>query len=176
RMAVLVDDLVDFARGRMGGGLDLQLRREAQLPQVFEQVISELQALYPHRRIRATIQPDISLVCDAGRMGQLLSNLLKNALDHGTAGQSVDVSACADDESFELVVSNAGAEIAPDVMRQLFQPFWRAAPREGAGGLGLGLFIVAEIAKSHGGHVSVASAAGRTSFKFRMNLASALQA
>jgi signal transduction histidine kinase len=125
--------------------------------------------VYPHRQIRAAVKPDISLVCDAGRMGQMLSNLLKNALHHGTPGQPVDVAAGVDDESFELVVSNFGADIAPDVMRQLFKPFWRAERRDG-GGLGLGLFIVAEIAKSHGADVSVVSAEGRTSFKFKMML------
>jgi signal transduction histidine kinase len=103
-------------------------------------------------------------------MGQMLSNLLKNALDHGEAGQPVEVAAGADDESFKLVVSNSGDAIAPDVMSQFFKPFWRAAPREGGGGLGLGLFIVAEIAKSHGGNVSVVSAEGQTSFEFKMNL------
>jgi signal transduction histidine kinase len=172
RMAALVDDLVDFARGRMGGGLALQLRRETELHRVFDQVVSELQAMYPHREIHAALEPGIALVCDAGRMGQMLSNLLKNALDHGAASVPVRVRAAASDESFELAVSNGGDNIPSHVMSQFFKPFWRAVPQHGGGGLGLGLFIVAEIAESHGGNVSVVSAGGETTFTFRMGLES----
>ena len=168
RMSALVDDVVDFARGRMGGGIALALRREDHLDVVFEQVIEELRGIYPERKLVTTIQKNLRLLCDAGRLAQMLSNLLKNALVHGSADYPIRVAAHSVEGTFYLMVTNQGEELTPRVSAQLFKPFWRAATEQPRDGLGLGLFIVSEIARSHGGEIDVLSAGSTTSFRFTM--------
>jgi signal transduction histidine kinase len=167
RMAALVDDVLDFTRGRMGSGIPMNLRETA-LDSYLEQVIDELRGLYPARVIAATITPGLQLRCDPERIAQLLSNLLKNALVHGADHTPVEVSACIDDGDFALSVTNQGHELPPDVSGQLFKPYWRASSRSGSEGLGLGLYIVDQIARAHGGTIHVESRAGTTRFVFRL--------
>lgn len=168
RMSALVDDVVDFTRGRMGGGIALALRREDRMDLVFEQVIEELRGVYPERQLVTNIQSDLGLLCDAGRMAQMLSNLLKNALVHGSADHPIRVAAHSVDGVFYLMVTNHGPELTKRVTAQLFKPFWRAATEQPRDGLGLGLFIVAEIARSHGGTIDVLSAGAMTTFRFTL--------
>jgi signal transduction histidine kinase len=168
RMSTLVDDVVDFARGRMGGGIALAMRHDSTLAATFGQVIDELRGLHPERRIEAAIQPGIGLHCDAGRLGQLLSNLVKNAIVHGCAEAPVSVSVTAQDGRFAIVVANRGAALAPELVAQLFKPFWRAPSSSRHEGLGLGLYIVSEIARSHGGTMDVGHADGNVRFTFSM--------
>jgi signal transduction histidine kinase len=170
RIATLVDDVVDFARGRMGGGIMLELRHEAALHETFEQVVEELRGLHPEQRIEARIEPGLALACDAARLAQLLSNLLKNALVHGSPAHPVRVDIGVRDGHLRVQVSNRGPALPPAVLERLFQPYWRAAGRSGADGLGLGLYIVSEIARSHGGTVQVDSDEEATSFIFTLPL------
>jgi len=171
RISGLVDDVVDFTRGRMGGGIALELKPEAALQLAFEQVIAELRNDYPQREIVAELSLPDSLLCDAGRMAQLLSNLLKNALVHGEPERPVRVLARQLDGGMELIVSNYGPTMPAETRAQLFKPFWRGNSSSGDQGLGLGLFIVSEIAKSHGGQIDVVSADGATSFIFTLDAA-----
>lgn len=168
RMSALVDDVVDFTRGRMGGGIALALRREDKLHLALEQVVEELRGVHPERRIVTNIQPNLSLLCDAGRLAQMLSNLLKNALVHGSPDHPIRVAAHSVEGVFYLMVTNQGPELSKRVTAQLFKPFWRAATEQPRDGLGLGLFIVAEIARSHGGTIDVLSAGTTTSFRFTL--------
>jgi signal transduction histidine kinase len=168
RISALVDDVVDFTRGRMGGGIALELRREDNLHLAFEQVIDELRGLHPQRSIVADLQPISTLLCDRGRMGQMLSNLLNNALVHGDPARPVEVTAKETDEGFQLTVTNAGPRIPDEVKRQLFKPFWRGSVKVAREGLGLGLFIVAEIARSHGGSIEVITSDAATSFIYKV--------
>jgi signal transduction histidine kinase len=105
---------------------------------------------------------------DGPRIAQLVSNLLANALTHGDPAGPVWVLARSDDDGFELSVANLGAPIPPETQASLFQPFSRASARPGQQGLGLGLYIAAEIARAHGGSLEVASSAEITRFTFRM--------
>ncbi|MET0268512.1 MAG: HAMP domain-containing sensor histidine kinase [Duganella sp.] len=171
RIAALVDDVLDFTRGRMGGGISLNLRHEKTIHLALTQVVEELGSAHPEREIVAIVPTDFSLLCDAPRLGQLLSNLLKNALDHGDAGSPVHVSVKQANGIFELAVTNSGPAISSEVISQLFKPFWRAQGRVPGQGLGLGLFIVSEIAKSHGGTIDVESSETATSFIYRMKTA-----
>lgn len=164
RISALVDDVVDFTRGRMGGGIALELRREDNLHLAFEQVVEELRGVHPERRIAAQLQPIATLLCDRGRMGQMLSNLLNNALVHGDPAHAVEVTATEAAGVFQLKVTNAGPRIPDEVKRQLFKPFWRGSVKVAREGLGLGLFIVAEIARSHGGSIEVLTSDTATSF------------
>lgn len=89
RITALINDVSDFVRGRMGGGISLDLRHETNLERVLNQAIDELRNVHPGRTIVAEVPAGIALLCDAQRMAQMLSNLLKNALVHGSATEPV---------------------------------------------------------------------------------------
>ena len=171
RMAGLIDNILDFARGRLGEGLQVEARADPRLEDGLKHVIEELRGAYPERAIHADIRLDRPVAADTGRLCQLLSNLLGNALAHGAKDQPVTVAASTTDEAFVLSVTNGGEAIAPDSMARLFQPFTRSEKPGMQEGLGLGLYIAAEIAKAHGGALEVESAAHQTRFTFRMPLA-----
>jgi signal transduction histidine kinase len=167
RIAALVDDVTDFTRGRMGGGISLNLRQEHHLEAPLQQAIDELRSVHPQREIIAELPAGLTLVCDAARMVQLLSNLLNNAILHGSPSAPVRVSAREANGIFELSVTNSGPAIPAEVQAQLFKPFWRSGIADGGDGLGLGLFIASEIAISHGGLLEVSSADDATTFTYR---------
>ena len=85
-----------------------------------------------------------------------------------TPPEPVRVEAASDDEGLEISVANSGAPIPREHPGHLFQPFSRASARAGQEGLGFGLYIASEIARAHGGSLSVASAMEETRFTFRM--------
>lgn len=170
RAARLVDDVLDFARGRLGKGIPLNLRPCDELPAVLRHIVDELQGAHPDRRIEADIGALVGVRCDSDRLGQLLSNLLANALVHGAPGGAIGVVARAEDGQLMLAVNNAGHPIPPDRLSKLFQPYWREET-SAQSGLGLGLYISSEIARSHGGEMQVTSTAeAGTTFVFRMPL------
>ncbi len=169
RMTALVDDVVDFTRGRMGAGLSLTMRYERSVNGALNQVIDELRELYPQQEIVAELQPDTGLLCDLARLSQLLSNLLKNAIVHGDAGAPVYVTVASASGLFSLSVTNRGAQLAPEVIGQLFKPFWRSSATASHDGLGLGLYIVSQIASSHGGTMDVTSSDGNICFVFKVH-------
>jgi signal transduction histidine kinase len=165
RMFRLIDDVLDFARGRLGGGVGLKLSDQPLTP-MLEQVVAELRAAYPGRRIETEFGAMSGLRCDPHRLGRLLSNLAGNALIHGARDRPVRVRAAIAGDLFELGVANHGAPIPPTVAKELFKPFFRAGSVEK--GLGLGLYIAAEIARAHGGTLTVSSTEEETRFTFRM--------
>lgn len=169
RIEGLVDNVVDFTRGRMGDGLALELRKHSGMDEVLEQVVEEMRSAHPERLIRAEIMPRMTLRCDAQRLAQLLSNLLKNALTHGDKEHPALVTARIDaHQRFVLEVSNGGPNLSANVIAHLFKPYWRAISRSGDDGLGLGLYIVDQIVRAHAGSIHVASRDGTTSFTFIM--------
>jgi signal transduction histidine kinase len=172
RMSSLIDDVMDFARGRLGSGIALDRSATEHLEPILRDVIAELQASFPDRSIDANIVLNSPVVCDPGRIAQLLSNILANALTHGAAGMPIQVRAATDEKCLELSVSNAGDPIPPAVLERIFQPFSRGAVRPGQQGLGLGLglFIASEIARAHSGTLTVTSTSEATRFIFRMPL------
>ena len=167
RMAQLIDNVLDLARGRLGGGLTIQ-RETVDLGDVLALVVNELQSANPLREIEAQFDLAEAVDCDRSRIAQMLSNLLGNALSHGAKDAPITVTGTAADGVFELSVSNGGAEIPPAAIARLFQPFERGAGSGYNGGLGLGLYIAAEIARAHGGTLGVTSSPERTCFTFRM--------
>ncbi|MES2316711.1 MAG: GAF domain-containing sensor histidine kinase [Pseudomonadota bacterium] len=168
RMAALVDDVVDLTRGKMGGGIPLHLEPEDKLCATLAQVVDELRSTHPTREIRLETCDLGTVLCDAARLGQLCSNLLKNALVYGDQNKPVGVAASIVDDVLELAVTNHGPGMSADTMAHLFKPYWRAATKSPHEGLGLGLFIVGEIARSHGGEMTVSSSEDLTTFLFRM--------
>jgi signal transduction histidine kinase len=170
RMAGLIDNVLDFARGRLGGGLTLERNAKESLEPVLSQVVAELRTSRPDRAIEAEFALAQPVSCDRNRVAQLLSNLLGNALAYGAADVPIRVRAATDDGMFELSVANAGEPIPPAALERLFQPFTRGAVRPNQQGLGLGLYIASEIARAHGGTLAVASSPAETRFTFRMPL------
>ncbi len=171
RMADLIDNVLDFARGRLGGGFNVELRVDPELPDVLQQVVAELRTAYPERAIVADVQLSRPVACDSRRIAQLLSNLLANALVHGAEDGPVEARARTVNGVFELSVANSGAPIPAGTVQRLFQPFSRASARPNQQGLGLGLYIASEIARAHGGSLDVTSDARETRFTFEMPLA-----
>jgi signal transduction histidine kinase len=170
RMAELIDNVLDFAHGRLGSGLTLERHADVPLGAVLEQVVDELRAAWPERRIETQLSVTKTVNCDRARMAQLLSNLVANALTHGASEEPILVSASTLDGTFELSVSNQGEPIPPSTLERLFQPFFRVAVRPSQQGLGLGLYIAYEIARAHGGSLDVTSDPTETRFTFRMPL------
>lgn len=168
RMAELIGNLMDFARGRLGGGLSLAPGRQDDLAEHLRHVVAEHAAAAPQQQLQFDADLRVPVVCDADRIGQLLSNLLANALRYGDPLQPVRVRARSDAAGFELSVANGGAPIPPEVRQRLFQPYVRGAAHGSSEGLGLGLYIVTEIARAHGGSVDLSSDEQETRFTFRL--------
>jgi signal transduction histidine kinase len=168
RMSALIDNVLDFARGRLGGGLALSRSRDPLVP-ALKHVIDELQSTHPDRVIAAKFNLTQPVFGDRARIAQLFSNLLGNALTYGAEGEPVRVKVSTQDQ-FELAVCNAGQPIPAATMARLFHPFSRGQVRPSQQGLGLGLYIASEIARAHGGTIDVTSDANETCFTFRMPL------
>jgi signal transduction histidine kinase len=167
RMASLVENIMDFARGRLGGGLTIKRDATQPLTPVLEQVIAELESVWPDVTIEAAIQIEEPVNCDRSKMGQLFSNLLSNAITYGDRARPVRVFAQTLEGSFELTVINFGEPIADKAIGNLFKPYTRG-DRPSEQGLGLGLYIASQIAKAHGGTLEASSHSGETRFIFKM--------
>jgi phosphoserine phosphatase RsbU/P len=170
RMAELIDNVLDFARGRLGGGIALERNADAPLEPVLHQVIDELRLSSPGRQIEVEYSIDVPVNCDRGRIGQLVSNLVGNAITHGATNVPVRVRAETEGGLFELSVANGGAPIPEAAMERLFEPFFRGEVRASRQGLGLGLHIASQIAKAHEGVLTVTSTIEETKFNFVMPL------
>jgi sigma-B regulation protein RsbU (phosphoserine phosphatase) len=170
RMAGLIDNVLDLARGRLGGGIKLERDPGKSLEPLLSQVVDELRLASPGRVIEVDFKIDRAVNCDRSRIAQMLSNLLGNALTHGDSNKPVAVHAVTRDGSFELCVANAGQPIPAAAMDKLFEPFFRGNDRASRQGLGLGLYIASQIAKAHDGELTVISTPQETRFTFRMPL------
>ena len=167
RMAGLIENVMDFARGRLGGGITLD-RSNANIATTLQQVVSELQSSHPDREIIAEIATQAVLNGDHIRLGQVFSNLLGNALMHGDSDTPIRASLRVDDEVLVLQSTNRGEPIPPEAMEMLFSPFSRGAVRSSLQGLGLGLYISSQIAQAHDGSLNAESSGRETTFTFRM--------
>jgi PAS domain S-box-containing protein len=160
RMDVMIRDIMDFTRGRLGGGIPVAMG-PCDLGLLAREVTDEIRAAHPRRDIACVVvTEDVSGTCDTARAEQVFSNLLGNAVAHGTDPIRLVVAAEAD----EVVISvhNGGPPIPPQVVHRLFEPFARGYRSEEPGarkGLGLGLYIVQEIVAAHGGRIAVTSSA-----------------
>lgn len=168
RIARLIDDVLDFARGRLGGGIALQREPVADLAGALTQTVAECRSEHAQRDIVSTIAIDGIVWCNRDRVTQVLANLLGNALRYGRKDSPVLVTARTTPGEFTLAVANDGDTIAPDKLGKLFQPYWRDDETQPRRGLGLGLYIAAEIARAHDGTLRVESIDGHTVFTFTM--------
>ncbi|MCB4795859.1 GAF domain-containing sensor histidine kinase [Pseudomonas sp. NP21570] len=168
RASRMVDDLLDFARGQLGNGIPLNWTASANLHLVLSQVVNELRTAYP-RRVLLDQLPELPVFeCDPDRIAQLLANLITNALHHGASTGPVIVKAEIVDGHFQLLVHNRGTPIPAERLEQLFHAY---SQEDDTSRNGLGLFIVDQVAKAHGGGMQVSSSAeAGTTFTFRMPL------
>lgn len=170
RMAALIRDILDYTRGQAAGGIPVSPRM-TDMGDICAAMLDEVQLLHADRAIKLSTIGSLHGHWDRERVEQVVSNLLTNALTHSKS--DIDLSVDGRDEG-EVVVSlhNAGA-IPQDQQATLFEPF-----RKGSGskiGLGLGLYIVSEIMRAHGGAVEVTSTVrDGTTFTTRWPRASAI--
>jgi two-component system, sensor histidine kinase and response regulator len=160
RMAVMIRDILDFARGRLAGGIPLT-RTRMDLDAACRAIVSETEAAHPNARIDASTSGDTQGTWDQARVEQALSNLLANAVEHGDGTVALHISG-EDSNRVSVSVHNQGPAIPPERLPGVFEPFQKGD--EGGNGLGLGLFIVREIVRAHEGTVDVASTAQGTTF------------
>jgi signal transduction histidine kinase len=158
RMSRMIEQLLDFTRARIGGGLGIE-PRDNHLGELCRQALDELELAHPDWRIRCEVAGDARGTWDPDRLLQVISNLVANAGQHGMPGGEIVVllDGSAPD-SVRLEVHNQGVIVAP-LLPHLFDPFRTHAGRERTRGLGLGLFIVRELVRAHGGQVDVTSSA-----------------
>jgi signal transduction histidine kinase len=181
RMTRMIEDLLDFARVRLGTRLPTDVSR-LDLDPVLRQTTGELAALHPACNLQYRCEGDLWGIWDAGRIAQMLSNLVGNAIQHGEAGRPVSVSAAGAADEVVLTVHNHGPPIAPEMIGRIFDPLMRGVVREAERrsrqeSLGLGLYISQHIAKAHGGGIDVESSLeGGTTFTVRLPKRPASQA
>ena len=157
RMSSLIDDVLDFARGRLGGGIGVELTEVENINTGLATVVQELLDAQPDVKILADIHVDRPVRCDLGRLQQVASNLLGNALTHGLPHSPVKIRASTDETDLVLEVWNAGEPIPRESIGKIFEPFWRHSVSASRHGLGLGLHICAQIVQAHAGTISVTS-------------------
>ncbi|MFM0035587.1 GAF domain-containing sensor histidine kinase [Paraburkholderia strydomiana] len=157
RMARLIDDVMDFARGRLGSGIGVSIDAVDDLAAALRVVVAEMRMANPERILADDIALDLPVRCDRARVQQLLSNLLGNAMTHGAPDFPVRVWAHVEQAELVLSVTNGGNAIAPDTLSKVFEPYWRPPTSKPGGGLGLGLYICRQIVLAHGGTLEVSS-------------------
>ena len=168
RMRQIIDELLDMTRARLGGGIPIEPRK-TDLLQLTKAAVAETQAAHPEFQVQLTANGELRGEWDAARLEQVLSNLLGNAVRHGTKGKPVRVTLESDGPNVTLYVHNDG-HIPAELLPRVFEPFQNSREsRAKAGGLGLGLYIVEQIVLAHGGSVDVHSVpADGTTFRIQL--------
>ncbi|MDC0713679.1 PAS domain S-box protein [Stigmatella sp. ncwal1] len=166
----MVRDLLDFTQARLGGGLPIQ-PRPLNVHVLVRQVVEEACMSLPEREIRITADGNGEGAWDPDRITQLMTNLVTNALKYSPADTPVLVKTLGEQDAVTLEVHNKGTPIPEEAQALLFQPMQRATSQWDKQGrsVGLGLYIVENIARAHGGSVAMESTAeGGTTFRVRL--------
>ncbi len=163
RMSDLIDNIMMHAQARLGGGIRVSATPDAPLTEAITQVVDELRAAYPEHEILLDLSFDQPVSCDVARLAQAVSNLISNAVRHGTSGALIEVRGTIVACEIAIAVANRGEAIPEDSRRRLFQPFQRG-PRPEGEGLGLGLYIASSIAAAHDGRIEIGCKDGTTTF------------
>jgi signal transduction histidine kinase len=173
RMSKLVSDLLDYTRTHLGAGLPLDLK-SANMGEIVRRVIDEIGSAHPDREIALQSSGRLDGQWDAGRIAQALSNLLGNAIQHGLPAERIVIAIESDDEEVVVSVNNRGPVIAQEKLHAIFEPLVRLVGSDGTpgdrpGSMGLGLYIVREVAIAHGGSAAVSSSVAEgTTFTLRL--------
>jgi signal transduction histidine kinase len=152
RMTEMIETLLDFARVESLGRLPVS-PAPTDLGARAREVVEEARAAWPDRAIELELGGDLHGQWDSARVEQAMSNLIANALQHGDAAKPVRVSLDGAGPAVLVRVKNEGKAIAPDLLPTLFEPFARGTSDTSAHGLGLGLYIVKQVAIAHGGTI-----------------------
>jgi signal transduction histidine kinase len=166
RMTRMIAELLDFARSRPDSGMPIE-RQLMDFESLARMVVDEMRAAHPERSIQLTANGPFVGHWDPDRLAQVCTNLLANAIEHSSSPASpIDVRLARRRDHVELSVSNEGKPIPSNLLPLLFEPFLRGRDASrSSGGVGLGLHIVQEIARAHGGTVSAESDASATVFR-----------
>ena len=171
RLKAMLGDLSDFSRDKLGLGIEVS-PHPIDLADVFLEEVQQLRTAHPTRRIDLSSAGELGGVWDAGRMHQVLGNLLSNALKYGKPGSTVEVVLAGMGDEVIFTVTNHGVKIGDDALRAFFDPLSRGqhpqAHRDQDGGLGLGLYICRQIALAHHGSIQARSDENRTTFEVRL--------
>ncbi|MEO8843459.1 MAG: ATP-binding protein [Kofleriaceae bacterium] len=170
RMTRMVEQLLDVTRARLGTGIPVA-RREIDLAAVVTTVADELALAYPKARIELRELEQVFGTWDPDRIAQVASNLLSNAIQYGRPDAPIVVDLSSSPAVATLAITNQvrGEPIAADQLATLFEPYRRGSDRaQQSGGLGLGLYIVRELVRAHGGTIEVDSTSDGTTFRVRL--------
>ena len=171
RMSEMIETILDYTRIRFSDGELPISRAEMNFGEMCRGVVDEALAAYRGRMISLETFGDLSGQWDAARLGQVVSNLVGNAIAHGDEKRPVELIARADSTAVTLDVVNRGPTIAAEQLATLFEPFVRGAGSDrgqGRGGLGLGLYIAKQIVSAHGGTLTAWSLDGTTKFTVKL--------
>jgi phosphoserine phosphatase RsbU/P len=166
RMRELIDTLLTCSHDGLTDRLSISHREGPALESALRSLIEEFRAAWSGRVIVCDFDLQIPLECDMARVIQLAANLLSNALVHGRGG-AVHLRAISGADRFELVVTNSGEPLPPDLLERACRPIGRAS-RNDRHSMGLGLYIASAIAGAHGGRIHLSCENGRVCFAFRM--------
>jgi signal transduction histidine kinase len=166
RMSKLINDLIDFTRTHLGPGIPIRVK-QGSIVAVCEEVVNELRTFHPEQQIDLQVPPQLDAIFDEARIAQVLSNLIGNAIQYGSADKPVAVRVAANEDDVVIGVTNRGTTIAPDKLASIFDPMVRIAASVNSAGsdytertsLGIGLYISREIIHAHGGRIALASTA-----------------
>jgi sigma-B regulation protein RsbU (phosphoserine phosphatase) len=155
----LIAQLLDFTQARLGAGLTVALR-STDVHAMAREAVDELSLAFSARTLRhEAIGESTSCIADPDRLSQLIGNLVANAMAYGDTSREVTVTSAVDGAEFSIAVHNWGPPIPHDAMPTLFEPLARGHKRGAAGSVGLGLYIVEQIVRAHGGRMEVRSSA-----------------
>jgi sigma-B regulation protein RsbU (phosphoserine phosphatase) len=152
----LIADLLDFTSARLGRGLPLSVE-PVDLHALVADSVEDLRLSHPHRTIVHEQSGCATCTASSDRVVQAVGNLVSNAVHHGSADSPITVRSSVENGRCTISVHNHGEPIRPELMQVMFEPMVRGAGRRPSEGVGLGLFIVREIAHAHGGSVAVRS-------------------
>lgn len=166
----LVNDLLDFTQARLGSGIPVR-RQTTDLRGIVQQVLEELQPVYPARQIQRDVSGDVGGEWDADRIGQAVMNLVSNALKYGDAEGPITIRTHGETDWVTVAVHNPGQPIDAQLLPVLFEPLRRGTSDadRSARSVGLGLYIVKHIVEAHGGTIDVVSTLAQgTIFSMRL--------
>lgn len=166
RMNELIENMMMHAKSRLGGGIEVSAVPDAPLLEALQLAVDEIRVTSPESELHLDTDLLEPVSCDPDRIGQAVSNLLSNAITHGTPGTPIQITAKSHTNRAFIEVRNEGKPIPIEVQRTLFQPFRRGG--KASEGLGLGLHIASSIAKAHGGCLTVSSEGTTTCFRLEL--------
>lgn len=176
RMDGMIRDLVDFTRTRLGTGIPV-VRVDMDMETICRQTVDEITAFHPDCIVQLEASGPLLGQWDTGRIGQMLSNLVGNAYQHGEKNAPVKVAVRGEaDDRVVLTVHNQGPVIPRGQLQHIFNPFVRLEPDHASAGagasehrsLGLGLYIAQAVVNAHHGTIHVASTEQGTTFTVRL--------